>query len=419
MTKKKLSDLYVKNGMDIPFFIMLLIILAIGLIMLLSSSYIYAFHFEDGDSLHFFKRQGVFAVIGIAVIWFGSHFNYQYLKKISILLWFASVLLVGGALLQNGDAEIKRWLNLGLFSFQPSELAKCFLIIYLAYGLNKDRKKILSTKPSKAWWAAPINEKLGGKFYITTEFSTLVYYGFIIMVTTAPVIASSHLSGTIIMLLIGMSMLWLGECRARWFAIVGVIAAVVVVYVIFNYEDVPVLRDYMAERIKAWLIKDYEPDKARWQINHSLYALGSGGFLGSGIGNSKQKYLYVSECHTDFIFSIIGEELGFVGSVVIIALFGALVCRGVYIGMRSRDRFGALLCFGMMAHLGLQVMFNIAVITDTVPNTGIPLPFFSYGVTALLINLAEMGVVLSVSRQADLKKVYSMKKQKTVKSAQS
>ena len=138
--------------------------------------------------------------------------------------------------------------------------------------------------------------------------------------------------------------------------------------------------------------------------------MGSGGFLGTGIGNSKQKYLYVSESHTDFIFSIIGEELGFVGCFIILAIFICLILRGIYIGMRAKDRYGALLVFGMTSQLALQVMFNVAVVTDTVPNTGISLPFFSYGGSALLITLVEMGTILAVSRQADLPKVYSIRK---------
>lgn len=419
MPKKKINDLFVKNGIDVPFFILMLVILAIGLIMLLSSSYVYAFHFEGGDSFYYFKRQLLFAVVGVVGIWAASHFNYKYLKNFAFLMWLASVGLVTAALFQNGDAEIRRWLDLGILSFQPSELAKCCLIIFLAYRLDKDRKKLISDRPSKAKWIAKLNQKTGLNLTLKASTTSLFFYLGVVIVTAIPVIASSHLSGTILIACIGIVMLWMGEGKKVWFYIGMLIATVVVIYVLFNYENVPVLKDYMAERIKSWLIKDYQPDKARWQINHSLYALGSGGFLGAGIGNSKQKYLYVSECHTDFIFSVIGEELGFVGCLIILLLFAALICRGIYIGMRARDRFGALLVFGMVAQLGLQVALNVAVITDTLPNTGIPLPFFSYGVTALIITLVEMGVILCVSRQADLKKVYSMKSKKQTKTEES
>ncbi len=411
MFKKK--DILIKNGMDVPFFIIMIFVLAVGLIMLLSASSVYSFHYapESGDSLYYFKRQLVIGVAGVGLAWLASHINYKYLKSVAFLGWFFSICLVVVTILKGGG-DINRWLYIGPFGFQPSEVAKFFLIIFLAFGLDKDRKLILSNAPAKTWWAAKINTYLGDNFKITSSTATLINYAFIVGVTALAVVLGSHLSGAILILLIGITMLWMGECKARWFAVVGIVGVVVVAYVVINYESVPFLKDYMIERIKAWRVKDFEPGDARWQINHSLFALGSGGFLGAGIGNSKQKYLYVSECHTDFIFSIIGEELGFVGCVFILLMFAVLIWRGIYIGLRARDRFGALLAFGMTAQLALQVVFNIAVITDTVPNTGIPLPFFSYGGTALLITLAEMAVVLSVSRQANLKKVYSMKKQK-------
>ena len=412
MPKKNMAkDFFIKNGMDVPFFIIMLVVLAVGLVMLLSASYIYSFHLSpNGDSLYYFKRQTGIAIFGVILMWFGSHLNYKYLSLVSTLGWLGSLVLLFVTVLKGGG-DINRWIYIGPIGFQPSELAKFFLIIFLAYGLNKDRKKILSNKSSQAPWAVKITELTKGSIKITSATSTLFFYAFIVAFTAGMVLIGSHLSGAILIMLIGITMLWMGECKASWFAIGGVVALIVLVYVIFNYEDLP-LKEYMIERIRAWRIKDYQPDDARWQINHSLYALGSGGLLGAGIGNSKQKYLYVSECHTDFIFSIIGEELGFVGCVMILILFGVLIWRGIYIGMRARDRFGALLAFGMTSQLALQVVFNIAVITDTVPNTGIPLPFFSYGGTALFITLAEMGVILSVSRQADLKKVYSMKRAK-------
>lgn len=411
-TKKTAKEIFVKNGMDIPFFVIMLVVLAVGLVMLLSASSIYSFHYtENGDSLYYFKKQAGVAIVFVLVIAVFSRFNYRLLKPLSLVCWIGSMVLLFITVLKGGG-EINRWMYIGPIGFQPSEFAKLFLIIYCATGLDKDHKKLLSDAPSKAGWAVKLSELTNGAIKVKASTTSFFYYAFIIALTAGMVLIGSHLSGAILILLIGVTMLWIGEGKARWFVIGGIVAAVVLVYVIYNYEDLP-LKDYMIERIRAWLIKDYEPDDARWQINHSLYALGSGGLLGAGIGNSKQKYLYVSECHTDFIFSIIGEELGFIGCVLILALFALLICRGIYIGMRAKDRFGALLAFGMTAQLALQVVFNIAVITDTVPNTGIPLPFFSYGGTALMITLAEMGIILSVSRQADLKRVYSLKKKKT------
>lgn len=417
---KKFEDLIIKNGLDLPFFIMMMALAIVGLVMLLSSSYIYAFYNSgSGDSLYYFKRQIFFYVSGIVLMLFFSRFNYKYLRYVSnLLLVVALGILVITVLQGGGDGGINRWFGIGSFSFQPSEIAKFALIIFLACGLDKDHKKIVSSDLSKVFWAQKLSSISNKSIKVTQGTTAMFYYALVIAVTAGMVLLGSHLSGAILILLIGVAMLWIGECRARWFAIGGIVAIVVLVYVIFNYEDLP-LKEYMIDRIRAWRIKDYSPDESRWQINHSLYALGSGGFLGSGLGNSKQKYLYIPESHTDFIFSIIGEELGFVGCVAILLLFVVVICRGVYIGMRAKDRFGALLTFGMTAQLALQVVFNVAVVTDTVPNTGISLPFFSYGGSALWITLFEMGTILSVSRQADLPKVYAFRsKDKKVKAKQ-
>ena len=410
--KKSFNDLFVKNGMDIPFFLIMIGLMTVGLVMLLSASYIYAFHYSGtGDSLYYFKRQLVFAVAGIIGMVIYSRLNYKYLRYFSNLGLVVALGILAITVLRGGGDGINRWFGIGSFQFQPSEIAKFMLIIFCATGLDKDHKKIISAEPSKAGWAKKISEVTNGRIKITQGTTTMFFYALVIGLTAGMVLLGSHLSGAILILLIGVAMLWIGECRARWFAIGGVVVVIVLIYVMFNYEDLP-LKEYMIERIKAWRIKDFSPDDARWQINHSLYALGSGGFLGAGLGNSKQKYLYVSESHTDFIFSIIGEELGFVGCVLILGIFIALILRGIYIGMRAKDRFGALLVFGMTAQLALQVMFNVAVVTDTVPNTGISLPFFSYGGSALMITLLEMGTILGVSRQADLPKVYFLRKSK-------
>ena len=210
-----------------------------------------------------------------------------------------------------------------------------------------------------------------------------------------------HLSGTILMLGIGLSMLYLGGVRKKWFIIGGTLA---ILLFAFLYFETDILADYMQERIDAWVDKSYDPLGARWQTNQALYAIGSGGLLGEGLGGSKQKYLYVSEPQNDMIFSIVCEELGVLGAAVVILLFCLLIWRGVVIGINAGDRFGMLLSMGIVFQLGLQVILNIAVATDSVPNTGISLPFFSYGGTSLVMIMCEMGLVLSVSRQAKLRK---------------
>ncbi|MDE6864216.1 MAG: FtsW/RodA/SpoVE family cell cycle protein, partial [Eubacterium sp.] len=224
----------------------------------------------------------------------------------------------------------------------------------------------------------------------------------IIVVFCGLIFLEHHMSCTILMFLIGATMMWVGGSDWKLFAF-GLAVLVLVVFIVITMPDM--LENYAGDRVKAWLDKDFDPRGARWQTNNSLYAIGSGGLFGVGLGNSKQKYLYVSEPQNDFIFSIVCEELGFVGAALIIILFTALVIRGFVIASRCHDRFGALLIIGIVAQIGVQVGLNILVVTDTLPNTGIALPFFSYGGTSILLLLFQIGVVLSVSRKASQKKV--------------
>ncbi len=417
MTKpKKFSDLFVKNGMDIPFFIMLLILITVGLVMLLSSSYFNAFYTtENGDSLFYFKRQLLWILSGMIILMGLSKVNYKYFKLLGLLGMGVSVLLLLIVLIMPSSDGIKRWIYIGPVQFQPSELAKLSLIIFLASGLDSDNKKITSNKPSKNTISKKLYFLSGKRLYISQGTVTLLFYFCIVLVIAGLVALESHLSGTILILGIGVIMLWLGEGKAKWFFIAGIGGIVVVtLFIVYikakNFEDIPFLKEYMVDRIRSWLDKDFDPQGSRWQTNQSLYAIGSGGFLGAGLGNSKEKYLYVSEPQNDFIFAIVCEELGFVGAVGILLLYAALILRGLYIGIKARDRYGSLLAFGMVSQLALQVILNVGVVSDLLPNTGIGLPFFSYGGTSMWLCLAEMGVVLSVSRQANLPKVYSFRK---------
>jgi cell division protein FtsW len=223
------------------------------------------------------------------------------------------------------------------------------------------------------------------------------------------IVAEHHLSATILTFLIGVVLMYVGGAPPKIFVIAASLAGLLILALVLFPEQIlqlfRSLPDYMSGRIIAWLDKDYSPLDARWQTNQSLYAIGSGGMLGSGIGNSRQKYMYVSEPQNDFVFAIVCEELGFIGAALIIALFILFVWRGFIIAMRAPDRFGTLLTIGLVFQVGLQAALNIAVVTDTIPNTGISLPFFSYGGTALMMLLFEMGVVLSVSRATSFRKV--------------
>lgn len=375
----KTSDIFLVGSFDIPFLALTMTLLTIGLVMLFSASYAYAYY-NEGSSYHYFIRQFAFAIIGIIAMFVLSKINYRVLKAAVVPLLAVTLLLLVIVLFYhtNVPGGFKRWIPIGPLTFQPSDLAKFVIILTMASYVSNYYGQMRQFKYG-------ILYPLG----IIAVFCGLIYL-------------EHHLSCTILMFLIGASLMWAGGSDWRLFALgVGVLIAVVIVVVTFP----ELLENYAGDRIKAWLDKDFSPGDKRWQTNNSLYAIGSGGLFGVGLGNSKQKYLYVSEPQNDFIFSIVCEELGFVGAAVIILLFIALVVRGIQIAQKCPDRFGSLLVIGVVAQVGFQVIFNIMVVTDTIPNTGIALPFFSYGGTALLMLLAEIGVVLSVSRRANQRKV--------------
>lgn len=401
-TAKKRSDFWAVGKLDVPFLLLVITILTIGLVMLFSASYTYAYYNEGGDSAYFFKRQLAFAVAGVVAMFFVSKVRYDYFKLFAIpAILFSWFLLVIVLFLPPVKPGFHRWINLGLFTFQPSEIAKLAIILFCAWHMDKNHKRIIGKRENPSKFSKTVKELSNGKIVVYDSFAMLCLYGVVIVLTAGLVYLENHLSGTILILAIGVVMLFLGEVKQHWFILIGILAVVAVVFFIFNPE---ILEKYAGERITAWLDKTYEPRGARWQTNNSLYAIGSGGLFGTGLGNSKQKHLYVSEPQNDFIFAIVCEELGFLRAVGIILLYVLLVARGVKIGLRAKDRFGALLAMGIVFQVGLQTALNIAVVTDALPNTGISLPFFSYGGTSLMMLLFEMGVVLSVSRYSRLEK---------------
>ena len=376
--KGKSLDLFTTGAIDIPFFALTIALLTIGLIMLFSASYPYALQ-KYGDSYYFFKRQMIFAVLGIVVMLITSKLNYRYLKLINLpLLGFTLLCLVVVLFWHTDVGDFKRWIPLGPITFQPSDVAKFSIIIVLADYCSKHFKDM---KKIKTGIVVPL--------IIVAVFCGLIYL-------------EHSLSCTILVFCIGASIMFAAGSDWRLFAVgLGIVAAVIAVVVL----KPELLMNYAGERITAWLDKSYEPTGARWQTNNSLYAIGSGGLFGVGLGNSKQKYLYVSEPQNDFIFSIVVEELGLFGAAVIIILFGLLFARGIWIALRCKDKFASFVVVGIMAQLAVQTILNIMVVTDTIPNTGISLPFFSYGGTAILILLFEMGVVLAISRKTNQKRV--------------
>lgn len=399
---RKRPDWLAVGSFDLPFFLLVLVILTIGLVMLFSASYTDAYYNRHGDSAYYFKRQLIFAVLGIAAMLGVSKIKYDYFKLASVLAMpFAWVLLVIVLIIPPYFKDFHRWIYIGSFTFQPSEIAKLAIVMFCAWGMEKNRRKIIGKSINRSAFANTVSGLTNGKIVIYDSFVQLIIYGGIIVITAGLVYLENHVSGTLLILAIGVVMLFLGEFKKHWFILIAIVGVLGIIFVITNPE---ILEKYAGARITAWLDKDYQPLGARWQTNNSLYAIGSGGLFGVGLGNSKQKHLYVSEPQNDFIFAIVCEELGFIGAAIIIALFALLVWRGVVIGIHSKDRYGALLSMGIVFQVGLQTALNIGVVTDTLPNTGISLPFFSYGGTSLMMLLFEMGIVLSVSRYSRLKK---------------
>lgn len=392
-----ISTFFNKGSMDIPFLLVLMTIVTVGLIMLFSASYTYSYY-NRGSSTQIFTRQLFWVGVGLLLMYIISRVRYEYFRAVAVIGVVVSIgLLLLVLVLPEYKPGFKRWIDLGFTTFQPSEIAKIGLILILALLLERQYKIVVGKVPSEMVVCRRIEEMTNGRLVIYKSFTTTILYGVIILTFAGLVFLENHVSGTVLMLALGIVMLFLGEVNNKWFIIAGIGIAIVGVLLIANPD---ILKEYAGERIVAWLDKDYEPLGARWQTNNSLYAIGSGGFLGTGLGQSKQKHLYVSEPQNDFIFSIVCEELGFVGATVIILLFAYLVYRGIKIGLRAKDRFSALLAMGIVFQVGVQVALNIAVVSDFIPNTGISLPFFSAGGTSVVILLCEMGMVLSISRSA-------------------
>lgn len=372
-----------KGKIDMPFFVLVIALLTVGLIMMFSASFVSAlYNTPDNDSLYYIKRQMLFAVAGVVAMVIISKIDYKLVRKYTLPLFVGTVVLLVVVRLLPPVDGVYRWIPLGVFTLQPSELAKFTLIAVLAH--------LIALHP----------ERMNERKYI-------LFLGSIIGLFVVLLMLEKHLSGTVLMLAIGLGMLYMGGMlnNKKWAfpLIIGGGAAVLAILIFIIYKN-PSINGHAYERIYYWIHSEADPLGKRWQTNNSLYAIGSGGLLGSGLGQSMQKYLYVSEPQNDFVFAIVCEELGFVGAALIILTFCLLIGRGVKIAKTSKNFYGSLLTMGIVFQVGVQVLLNIAVVTDSMPNTGISLPFFSYGGTSLLMLLMEMGVVLSVSRTARLEK---------------
>lgn len=368
--------------MDLPFLLLTLLLTAMGLVMVLSASFPSAYYEEEGNGAYFFIRQCIFAALGLVVMFILSRMNYQSLRNTGKgLMIFALMLLVlviipGNpiAITENGAT---RWLGIKgtILRGQPSEVAKIAVVVFFSATISKKREKM------QTW-----------KHGIWPNVAVLLIISGLMML-------EPHLSGTILIVCTGLVLMIVGGIKG-WLVPVGIggvaAAGALYVYLVLNGNI-----KYGAGRVISWL-NPFNTDYYQsigWQSAQCQIAIGSGGLLGVGLGKGRQKFLYLPEEHNDCIFAVICEELGLVGACVVMLVFALLILRGFWIALHARDRFGALLVVGFMTLTGLQTFLNIAVVTGLVPTTGISLPFFSYGGTALLCQLAEMGIVLSVSRQ--------------------
>ena len=369
---REAKDKTKRTGMDISFLALVMILLTIGVTMVLSASFARAYFdpggVTGGKPAYYFIRQLIFAALGVAAMIVCSRLPVGFYKRFSVpLLIAAIVLLMLVPVIGTNANGARRWIGLGAFTIQPSEIAKIGIILSFALMICARRGRMRSFRRGILPFAA------------------------ILAVIVGLLVLEPHFSASIIIVAIGGVMLFLGGARLGWFiaAAVATGGGIAVLLTLFPYAST---------RITTWRDPFASTSDEGYQIVQSLYSIGSGGLTGLGLGQSRQKYLYLPEEHNDFIFSVVCEELGFIGALLILTLFALLIIRGYWIALHCADRYSFLVSAGITTLLAIQVILNVAVVTNLVPCTGISLPFFSYGGTALLMQMAEMGIVLSISR---------------------
>lgn len=376
---KKISK-FVNNQFDFILCITVMLLLALGIIMVLSASAPSALS-TTGNSYTYVKKQLIFAIAGIIVMLFLSKVDYRFYKKYYWQIYFISwliLLLVAVPGLGYSVKGATRWIKIGGFQFQPSELTKIGLIIFFA-GYLSDHKDELHT--FKKGFIKPL-------CFLIPPIAILFF-------------VQNHLSVSLVICIIVIVMMFIAGCRLKHFAVVGVVGISLIIGGLgFLQISGSGEGNFRLDRISTYFDPWADAQGTGYQTVQSLYAIGSGGMFGLGLGNSKQKYLYIPEPHNDFIFSILAEELGFAGCLLVIILFVIFIWRGILIAMRATDLFGTLVAVGITTQVAVQAIINIAVVTGTVPTTGMSLPFFSYGGTALLLLLANVGILLNISRSS-------------------
>lgn len=376
---KKVSK-FVNNQFDFILCITVILLLALGIIMVLSASAPSALS-TTGNSYTYVKKQLIFAIAGIFVMLFLSKVDYRFYKKYYWQIYFISWIILLLVLVPGLGYSVKgatRWIKIGGFQFQPSELTKIGLIIFFAGYLTDHKDELYDLKKGFIKPICFLIPPIGILFFV-----------------------QNHLSVSLVICIITIVMMFIAGCRLKHFAVVGIVGISLIIG-IFGFMQISGAGEgnFRLDRISTYFDPWADAQGTGYQTVQSLYAIGSGGMFGLGLGNSKQKYLYIPEPHNDFIFSILAEELGFSGCIIVIILFAIFIWRGILIAMRATDMYGTLVAVGITTLVAVQAIINIAVVTATVPTTGMSLPFFSYGGTALLLLLANVGILLNISRSS-------------------
>ena len=365
-----------ETSVDIPFLILVLLLLIVGLTMLYSASYAQS-EYDSGYtvSTRYLQKQAVCAALGLVCMAVFSRIPAQVWLRLAWPLYGVSIVLLLSVLVIGEEVNgARRWINLAGIQFQPSEIAKFTMILLFA-------------RLTKGFGSNAKEFRYG-----------VLGFGSALLGILVPLALEKHLSAIMLMGMGAVVMMFVAGTNMKWI-LAGIGGAVVFVVVYIS------LMGYAGDRVTAWLNPESDPGDTGYQILQSLYAIGSGGLFGLGFGKSRQKYLYLPFQYNDYIFAVICEELGLVGALLIMALFSAMIMRGYWIALRGADRFSTVLAAGLVTLIAVQTILNLGVVTNLLPSTGIALPFFSYGGTALAVNLGEMGIVLSISRQRNQAKI--------------
>ena len=365
-----------EDAVDYPFLFLVLLLLTVGLTMLYSASYAQS-EYDTGYAIStkYLQKQGACALIGLAAMFFFSRIPVRFWYRLAWPLYGVSIVLLLSVLVIGQEVNgAKRWINLAGIQFQPSEVAKFTMILLFArltrrYGQDAKRFRY-----------------------------GVLGFGMALMGILLPLALEKHLSAIMLMGMVAVVMMFVAGTSPKWL-MAGAAAAVVFVLVYIQFMG------YAGDRVSAWLHPEQDPGDTGYQILQSLYAIGSGGLFGLGFGKSRQKSLYLPFQYNDYIFAICCEELGLVGALAIVALFAVTILRGYWIALHARDRFSTVLASGLVTLIAVQTILNLCVVTNLLPSTGISLPFFSYGGTALAVNLGEMGIVLQISRYRNHRKL--------------